>query len=171
MSKLRTIEKLKDAMHRLRSISLIMLICSSLFLLAACGPAVASQAQTQQTVTISKSFQTQATPIPTVPPYRCAAWSSNNAPGAYSTINVYARITKDIAPVSGANASAVVHFQSGDQSLTVPAASDNGGYVTFQVQLQGQQPRGTPATVDVSFSGIPGYNGTLRCTPAFFTPQ
>lgn len=164
-------EKLKDTMHRLRSISLTVLVFNSLFLLAACGPAVSSQAQTQQTVTISKSFQTQATPIPTVPPYRCAAWSSNNAPGAYSTINVYARITKDIAPVSGANATAIVRFQSGDQSLTVPAASDNGGYVAFQVQLQGQQPRGTPATVDVSFSGIPGYNGTLRCTPAFFTPQ
>nr|HET6902685.1 hypothetical protein [Ktedonobacteraceae bacterium] len=164
-------EKLKDTMHRLRSITLTVLVCSSLFLLAACGPSVSSQAQTQQTATISKSFQTIATPIPTVPPYRCAAWSSNNAPGAYSTINVYARITKDIAPISGANATAVVHFQSGDQSLTAQAASDNGGYVTFQVQLQGQQPRGTPTTVDVSFSGIPGYNGTLRCTPAFFTPQ
>ena len=158
-------------MHRLRSISLPMLVFSSLFLLAACGPAVASQAQTQQTATISKSFQTIATPIPTVPAYRCAAWSSNNAPGAYSTINVYARITKDIVPVIGANATAVVHFQSGDQSLTTPAASDIGGYVTFQLQLQGRQPTGIPTTVDVSFTDIPGYNGTLRCTPAFFTPH
>ncbi len=158
-------------MHSLRSLSLTILVFSSLFLLAACGPAVASQAQTQQTATISKSFQTIATPIPTVPAYRCAAWSSNNAPSAYSTINVYARITKDIGPVTGANATAVAHFQSGDQTFTATAASDNGGYVTFKVQLQGQQPRGTPATIDVSFSSIPGYNGTLRCTPAFFTPQ
>ena len=150
--------------------STILAFCA-LFLLVGCGPAVASQAQTQQTVTISKSFQTINTPIPTVPPYRCSAWSSNNAPGAYSTISVYARITKDISPVSGANASAVVHFHSGDQPLTASAPSDNGGYVTFLLQLQGQQPDGTPATVDVSFSGIPGYSGTLHCTAAFFTPQ
>ena len=158
-------------MKRQHEFSITILAICAVLLLAACGPAVASQAQTQQTTTISKSFQTVATPMPTVPPYRCAAWSSNNAPGAYSTINVYARITKDIMPVSGANVSAVVHFKSGDQPLTALTPSDSGGYVTFLLPLQGQQPSGIPATIDVSFSSIPGYNGTLHCTPAFFTPQ
>lgn len=148
----------------------ILAFCG-LFLLAACGPAVSSQVQIQPTPTISKSFQTINTPVPTVPPYRCAAWTSNNAPNGFSTITVYARITKDITPVIGANASAAVHFQSGDQPLIAQAPSDNGGYVTFQLQLQGRQPRGIPATIDVTFSNIPGYNGSLRCTPAFFTPQ
>src|SRR5438132_9264981 len=108
---------------------------SLLLLLAACGPSVSSQANTQQTVTIDKSFQSQRTPIPTVPPYRCGAWSSNNAPGAFSTINIYARLTRDIAPVSGAAATAVVHFKSFDQPLTTPAPSDGGGYVSFTLQL------------------------------------
>ena len=158
-------------MNKQLTFIIIILAFCGLFLLAACGPSVSSQVQIQPTPTISKSFQTIATPIPTVPAYRCAAWTSNNAPGAFSTITVYARITKDIAPVTGANASAVVHFQSGDQPLTAQAPSDNGGYVTFQLQLQGQQPRGIPATIGVTFSNIPGYNGTLRCTSAFFTPQ
>jgi hypothetical protein len=161
----------KETMKNQHTFYITILAFCGLFLLAACGPAVSSQVQAQPTPTISKSFQTIATPIPTVPPYRCAAWSSNNAPGAFSTITVYARITKNIAPVSGANASAVVHFRSGDQPITAQAPSDNGGYVTFQVQLQGRQPHGIPATIDVSFSNIPGYNGTLRCTSAFFTPQ
>src|SRR6266571_4596321 len=48
-----------------------------LLLLAACGPSVSSQTNVQPTPTVDKSFQSQRTPIPTVPPYRCAAWSSN----------------------------------------------------------------------------------------------
>ena len=142
-----------------------------LLLLAACGPSVSSQANAQPTPTVDKSFQSQRTPIPTVPPYRCAAWSSNNAPGAFSTINIYARLTRDIAPVSGAAATAVVHFKTFDQSLNAQAPSDAGGYVTFTLQLQGQQPTQVPATVGVTFSNIRGGPNTLRCTPAFFTPM
>ena len=162
---------LKDSMKRRHELYITIFALCSLFLLAACGPAVAAQNQVQPTPTINKAFQTIATPVPTVPPYRCAAWSSNNAPGAYSTITVYARITKNIAPVSGATAYAIVHFQTGDQPLTAQTPSDSGGYVTFLVQLQGRQPSQIPATIDVTFSNIPGYNGSLRCTPAFFTPQ
>ena len=142
-----------------------------LLLLAACGPSVSSQTNVQPTPTVDKSFQSQRTPIPTVPPYRCGAWSSNNAPGAFSTINIYARPTRNIAAVSGAAATAVVHFQSFDQSLTTPAPSDGGGYVSFTLQLQGHQPAQVPATVDVTFSNIPGGPNNLHCTPAFFTPM
>jgi hypothetical protein len=138
-----------------------------LFMLAACG-ATPDQVAPQQTVTISKTFQSQVSPIPTVPTYLCGAWSSNNAPGPNSTINIYARITKDLAGVPGAAATAIVHFQGGDQTLDQNPTSDNGGYVSFTLNLQGRQPDRIPATVDVIF-GLPG--ATLHCTPAFFTPM
>ena len=161
----------KGNMHTFRhSIFAVFSICL-LFLLAACAPSVATQTDTQQQVTINKAFQSDVSPIPTTPPYRCGAWSSNNAPGASSTITIYARITKNIAPVSGANATAVVHFQSGDQTIDAQSPSDNGGYVSFTVALQGQQPSQIPATVDVTFTNIPGGPGSLSCTPAFFTPH
>src|SRR5712692_10007944 len=126
-------------MHTFRHIISGFFSIGLLLLLAACGPQV-SQSGAQQTVTISKTFQSQLSPLPSIPPYRCGAWSSNNAPGAYSTITIYARITKDIAPVSGATATAVVHFRSGDQPIDAQSPSDSGGYVTFTLQLQGRQP-------------------------------
>src|SRR5947209_4968059 len=110
-----------------------------LALLTSCGSAV-SQNTAQQTVTINPSFQAQQTPIPTVPPLRCGAWASNNAPGAYSTITIYARITHNIVPVTGATAAAVVHFKTFDFPLDAQAPSDSGGYVMFTLQLQGRQP-------------------------------
>ncbi len=161
----------KDIMNTIRQMLLIVFSMISMILVTACSPSVAGQTNTQQQVTISKSFQSQRSPIPTVPPYRCGAWSSNNAPGTYSTITIYARITRDIAPVSGATATAVVHFGSGDQPIDAQSPSDSGGYVTFTLQLQGRQPGQVPATVDVTFSNVAGISGTLHCTPAFFTPQ
>ena len=156
-------------MHINRSLVLkLSVFCTALLLvLAACG-ATPDQLAPQQTVTVSKKFQSQVSPIPPVPTYLCGAWSSNNAPGPNSTINIYARITKNLAGVSGATATADVHFQGGDQELDQHPASDNGGYVSFQLPLQGRQPVGTPATVDVTFS-IPGT--TVPCTSAFFTPM
>lgn len=138
-----------------------------LFLLSACGPA-ATQIKPQPTVVISKSFQSHLSPIPSPATYRCGAWASNNTPGPGSTIAIYARITKNLKPVSGATASAVVHFQNFDQQLPQNPRSDAGGYVTFTLPLQGHQPANVPATVDVTFTNFPG--GTLHCTPAFFTP-
>lgn len=138
-----------------------------MLLLTACGPA-ASQVKPQPTVVISKSFQSQLSPIPSPATYRCGAWSSENSPDPNSTITIYARITKDLKPVSGATASAVVHFQNFDQPLDQTPASDNGGYVTFTLPLQGRQPANVPATVDVTFTHFPG--GIVHCTPAFFTP-
>jgi len=139
-----------------------------LLMLTACG-ATAGQVGPQQTVTIGSGFQSQASPIPAIPTYLCGAWSSNNAPGPNSTIIIFARITKNLAGVSGATATGVVHFQSGDQQLDQQPASDNGGYVSFKLALQGRQRDRIPATVDVTFTNFPG--GTLRCTPAFFTPM
>ena len=157
-------------MHRNRSFVLKFIAsCSAMLLmLTACG-ATATQVGPQQTVTVSSGFQSQVSPIPTIPTYLCGAWSSNNAPGPNSTIVIFARITKNLAGVNGATANAVVHFQGGDQELDQHPASDNGGYVSFQLPLQGRQPVGTPATVDVTFTNFPG--GTLHCTPAFFTPK
>lgn len=156
-------------MHKNRSLVLTFVVaCSALLLLlTACGATV-EQVVPQQTVTVSSGFQSQVSPIPTIPPYLCGAWSSNNAPGTNSTIVIFARITKNLAGVSGATFSAVVHFQSGDQELDQHPKSDNGGYVSLQLSLQGRQPAGTPATVDVTFA-LPGT--IVKCTPAFFTPR
>ncbi len=137
-----------------------------LFLLAACGVA-SSQTSVQPTVTINPSFQSQVSPIPTVPPYLCGSWSSNTAPGPGSTITIYARLVKNMQGITGATATAVVHFQGQDVQLA-QAISDIGGYVSFNLPLAGQQPAGVPATVDVTFTNFPG--GTLHCSSAFFTP-
>ena len=143
--------------------------CSVLLLmLTACG-AAAEQVVPQQTVTVSSGFQSQVSPIPTIPRYLCGAWASNNAPHPNSTIIIFARITKNLVGVTGATATAVVHFQGADQSLDQHPTSDSGGYVSFKLALQGQQPATIPATVDVTFTNFSG--GTLYCSPAFFTPM
>ena len=155
-----------------RNCSLVLKLCAFfsalLLMLTACG-ATSGQVVPQQTVTVSSGFQSKASPVPAIPRYLCGAWSSNNAPGPNSTINIFARITKNLTGVSGATATAVVHFQGGDQQLDQHPASDNGGYVSFTLVLQGRQPVKIPATVDVTFTNFSG--GTLRCTPAFFTPM
>jgi len=142
-------------------------ILTALLLMAACGPTV-NQIKPQQTVTVGKTFQTQATPLPTVPPYRCGAWSSNNAPNTGSTITVLAKLTQNITGVAGATASATVHFQFGDMTIDQQPRSDEGGLVSFTLPLQRRQPAGVPATVSVSFF-IGGT--TVQCSSAFFTPQ
>ena len=140
----------------------------ALFLLvAACGPE-ATQIKPQQTVTVGKTFQTQATPLATVPPYRCGAWASNNAPTTNSTILIIAKLTKNIQGVAGATAAATVHFSTGDVTLDTQPKSDQGGTVSFTLSLQGRQTKGIPATVGVSFT-IGGT--TVQCSSAFFTPQ
>lgn len=135
-------------------------------MLAACGATV-NQVKPQQTIVVGKSFQSQVSPIPTVPPYRCGAWSANNAPGSYSVLTVYAKLTKNVLGVNGAIASATVHFYNNDVTLDQQPVSDAGGYVTFSIPLQGRQPRQTPTTVDVTFNAS---GKTVHCTPAFFTP-
>ncbi len=137
-----------------------------LLLFTGCGPAL-SQANSQQNVTINKSFQSLGTPIPTVPPYRCGAWT-NNAPNAFSTITIYAKLTRNIIGVEGARATAVAHFQNSDVTLDQQPASDGGGYVSFTLSLEGRQPRQVPATIGVAFTVG---NATITCTPAFFTPN
>ncbi|HEU5384174.1 MAG TPA: hypothetical protein VFV38_52945 [Ktedonobacteraceae bacterium] len=136
--------------------------------LTACGEAQVNAAPPQQVATINPGFQAHTSPVPTTPPYRCGAWTSNNAPGTFSTITVYARLTRNTNPAGNIAATATVHFQNGDANLG-QATSDAGGYVSFTLPLQGRQPANVPATVDVTFSGLP--QGSLHCTPAFFTPR
>jgi hypothetical protein len=146
---------------------LLILSFAIFLLLAACGSTV-NQVKPQSTVAVNQQFQKQLTPIPTVPPYRCGAWASNNVPAAYSTITIYARLTKDSTNgFAGVTAKAVVHFKGGDLPLYDQPTSDTNGYVTFNLPLAGKQPRLVPATVDITFStqGDP-----TTCT-AFFTPQ
>ena len=139
-----------------------------LLILAACGT-TATQLKPQQPIVVNKSFQSQVSPVPAVPTYRCGAWAANNAPGSYSTVTVYAKlVAKDVQGVAGATASATANFSTGDFPLDQQPVSDAGGYVTFTLPLQGRQPRLTPATVAVSFS-VAGK--TVQCSPAFFTPM
>jgi hypothetical protein len=136
--------------------------------LVACDPTVNIAQQPQETVTINPGFQSQVSPIPTVPPYRCGAWTSNNAPDPSATIFIYARLTHDTIGVIGQQASATVHFQSGDVTPAQTPTSDQGGYVSFTLDLQDRQPSQVPATIDVTFPNLPG--GALKCSQAFFTP-
>ena len=138
-------------------------------LLISCGGPTVDQAIPQPTVTVNPNFQSKISPIPTPPTYRCGAWASNNAPGSNDTITIYARLTKDLQPVGGATATAVVHFQNNDQTLDQHPTSDSGGFVSFTLSLHGQQPVKIPATVSVTFTNFPG--GTLNCSQAFFTPR
>ncbi len=152
-------------------ISFVILAPALLVFLAACGSVTGTtQSQSVKTVTINPSFQSQVSPIPTAATYSCGAWSSNNTPGPGSTITIYARLTKDVVGVGGATATAIAHFQSGDVQLGDQPQSDNGGYVSFQLPLQGRQPSNVPATVDVTFNNVPGYTGAIHCSPAFFAP-
>lgn len=146
---------------------LIALIAA--LMLVACGSTLPiNTAQPQQTVTINPAFQSRMTPIPSAVPYRCGAWASNNAPTPGATILIYARITHSSKGARGISARADVHFRGGDVALAA-ATSDAGGYVSFTLPLQDRQPRQLPATVDVTFSGLPG-GGKITCT-AFFTPH
>lgn len=159
-------------MNRMKRFILYIFVLGSLLLLAACGTfAPVTQAQPRVTATINPSFQAQISPVPTFAPYVCGAWSSNNAPDPFSTIAIYARLTHHVQGVSGATASATVNFSYGSVALDAQPVSDNGGYVTFVLSLAGRQPAGVPATISVSFNGIPGYPKTVQCTQAFFTPK
>src|SRR5260370_12982855 len=133
-------------MHINRSLVLkLYVFCTALLLvLAACG-ATPDQVAPQQTVTVSKKFQSQVSPIPPVPTYLCGAWSSNNAPGPNSTINIYARITKNLVGVNGATATAGVAFQGGDPELVQHPAEGNSGFCFFYIDFLG---------------GLPGWNSS-----------
>jgi hypothetical protein len=138
-----------------------------LLALAACGPMVNRPPQLQH-VTFGNTFQNQVQAVLPPPTYRCGAWASNNAPGTYSTIFIYARLTANVQGVRGARAHGVVHFASGDVALDQQPVSDDGGYVSFPLSLQGRQGEGVPATVDINFR-VEGQ--TVHCSSAFFTPQ
>ncbi len=145
----------------------LLLLSLSLFLLCACGPTV-NQIKPQEPVSIDKSFQKGLTSMPAVPEYRCGAWTSTSAPNPYSSIAIYAKLTKDVAGVAGMTAQAIVHFQNADVTLDTHPVSDAGGYVSFTLLLQGRQPRLSAATIDINFA----VNGqTVHCSQAFFTPQ
>jgi hypothetical protein len=151
-----------------RRVFLWLAVVAALPILVACQPAVSAAPTDQPTATINPNFQSARSPVPTIPPYRCGAWASNNAPARNATIIIYARLTHNTAGVPGIQASATVHFQSGDFTIDQQATSDTGGYVSFTLNLQDRQPSKVPATVDVTFAGLPG--SSLKCS-AFFTPN
>jgi len=148
---------------------LFLLPLGLLCILTACSSlAPVTKLKTVPTVQVNPSFQKQLSPIPTETSYVCGSWSSNNAPNAYSSIVIYARLMHDVHPISGATASATVHFHTFDLPLDQHPVSDNGGYVEFSLSLQGREPNLIPATVSVSFSLN---KQTINCASAFFTPE
>lgn len=153
---------------RLSVLSGLIALIAALMLVACGSTPPLNAAQPQQTVTINPAFQSQMTPIPTAVPYRCGAWVSNNAPDPGATILIYARITHSSKGARGISASATVHFRGGDVGLPA-ATSDSGGYVSFTLPLQDRQPRQVPATIDVTFNGLPD-GARVTCT-AFFAPR
>lgn len=144
------------------TVMLLLLLC----LLSACR-SEAHQLDPLPTVVVNPNFQRQLGPLPTVPPYRCGAWASDNTPAAASAITIYAKLTGDVAGVPDIPATAIVHFKSANITLDQQAVSDRNGYVSFALPLQGWQPQLIPATVDVQFATA---GSPVRCT-AFFTPQ
>jgi hypothetical protein len=159
---------MKNVNALVRSMLLWPLALVALLALSACGSDLSTTigTQPQPTTTVNAGFQSQVTPLPTIPPYRCGTWTSNNAPNPGATLLIYARLTHNLQGVQGMQATATVHFQGGDVTLD-QQASDQGGYVTFTLQLQDQQPANVPATVDVTFTNVPGGNQTCE---TFFTP-
>jgi hypothetical protein len=154
-------------MKKIYLVQTFFLLFATLFLLSACGSTV-NQIKPLQTLTINQQFQRQLTPIPTVPAYRCGAWASHNMPDTYSSIVIYARLTKESASgFAGVTAQVVVHFQRGDVPSDEQPTSDTNGYVAFDLFLAGRQPSLVPATVDVTFDTP---DSPTTCT-AFFTPQ
>lgn len=143
-------------------LNFLLLLC----LLSACR-SDAHRLEVLPTAIVNPHFQTQLKSVPTVPPYRCGAWTSNNTPGATATITIYAKLTKDVAGVPGIPASAVAHFKSSNITLDQQPVSDANGYVSFTLPLQDRQPRLIPATVDVKFATL---GSPVQCS-AFFTPQ
>jgi hypothetical protein len=154
-------------MKKMYFVQLLVFLLATLPWLSACGSTI-NQIKPQQTLTVNQQFQKQLTPIPAVPTYRCGAWASHNMPGAYSSILIYARLTKEsVSGSPGVTAQAVVHFKSGDVPLDEQPLSDTNGYVTFKLSLAGRQPLLVPATVDVTFNT----QGSPTSCTAFFTPQ
>jgi hypothetical protein len=152
-------------MKRLFSFYVSLLLLLS-FLLISCAPTI-DRTNSYSGSTVSSSFQSQMSPIPTPPTYTCGAWSSPNNPTPYSTITIYAKLTKNVAGVPNIQASALAHLQYGDVPLDQHPVTDKGGYVTFFFSLAGRQPYLQPATIDVAFALK---NSTIHCS-AFFTPD
>src|SRR5260370_3609914 len=137
-------------MNRTLWLKLYVFWTTLLLMLAGCGE-THDQVAPQQTVTVSKKFPSQVSPIPPVPTYLCGAWSSNNAPGPNSTINIYARITENLVGVNGATATAVLHFQGGDQEPDPPPARGNGRHILFYLDVLCRQPDSISRNSDVNF--------------------
>ena len=160
-------ESFLGRMERLLVLKFITSCFALLLMLTACG-VTPDQVAPQLTVTVSSGFQSQASPIPPIPTYLCGAWSSNNAPGPNSTIVIFARITKNLAGVVVQMPALLCIFRAATRSLISILRATMADTFRFRLPLQGRQPVGTPATVDVTF-GIPGT--TVNCTSAFFTPK
>jgi hypothetical protein len=159
--------KVQPMIKKTPFVRLCILSSAMLLLLSACGPTV-NQIKPRQTVTVDQQFQKQLTPIPTIPAYRCGAWASNNAPDAYSTITIYARLTKDsTSGFAGITAKAIAHFKNGDMPLYDQPISDTNGYVMFNLFLAGRQPSMVPATINITFNT---QDNPTTCA-AFFTPK
>jgi hypothetical protein len=150
-------------------------------LIVACGGGTAnSNAQSnltnpEVTVTINLG-NTNTTPLPTMTPYTCGAWTTNASPAynASTEIAVYAKFTQNVngdpQGIDAATAIATIHWGDGttDQQ-TVNTTSD--GLAVFDFNASNKQAavgKLTLVTVTFTKDGTPGCTvGTDRA--AFFT--
>jgi hypothetical protein len=150
-------------------------------LIVACGGGTttsntqANAANPAVTVTISLG-NTNTTPLPTMTPYTCGAWTTNTSPAynASTEVAVYAKYTQSVngdpQGVDAATATATIHWGDGTtETQTINTTSD--GLAVFDFNASNKSAAvGKLTLVTVSFTkdGTPGCTvGTDRA--AFFT--
>jgi hypothetical protein len=149
-------------------------------LIVACGGGTSNNTQSNQanpavTVTINLE-NTNTTPLPTMTPYTCGAWTTNTSPAynANTEIAVYAKYTQNVNGVpqgiDAATAVATMHWGDGTtDTQTVNTTSDGLAVFDFNASSKGAAV-GKLSLVTVTFTK----DGTPGCTvdtdrAAFFT--
>ena len=156
--------------------SVLMLFLVSV-LVVACGNTSATAGLGSPPVTLTINLnQTFSSPTPTLPPYSCAAWVTQNSPAYYqnSVIEVYAKYVQNVngnpAGMSGAHAQATVLWPAGAPT-TVAVNTSSDGLAVFPVSLQ-PDAVGHVVLVEVSFTSLDGQHtcNVSGSQDAFFTP-
>jgi len=149
-------------------------------LIVACGGGTTSSMQSNVanpavTVTINLG-NTNTTPLPTMIPYTCGAWTTNTSPAynASTEVAVYAKYTQSVngdpQGVDAATATATIHWGDGTtDTQTINTTSD--GLAVFDFNASNESAavgKLTLVTVTFTKDGTPGCTvGTDRA--AFFT--
>jgi uncharacterized protein involved in high-affinity Fe2+ transport len=150
-------------------------------LIVACGGGTTNSSMqsnvTNPVVTVTISLgNTNTTPLPTMTPYTCGAWTTNTSPAynASTEVAVYAKYTQSVngnpQGVDAATATATIHWGDGTADIqTINTTSDGLAVFDFNATNKGTSVgKLTLVTVTFTKDGTPGCTvGTDRA--AFFT--